>query len=129
MGGGGRRGGHWGGRAEGLQARVGGGDRAGLSGGGGRRCDGAADGAAVAADATGLGTALGQSLRGSHSSQHPHRADKALLMGGQQRGSRGRRPLLRRRWGGVWMHLATPANHQAWPVIGRCHGNKSLSLG
>lgn len=129
MGGGGRRGRHWGGRAEGLQTRVGGRVRAGLGGRGGRRCDTAAHGAAVAANAAGFGTALSQSLRGSHSSQYPRWADKALLVGGQQRGSRGRRPLLRRRRGGVRMHLATPAHHQAWPVIGRCHSNMSLILG
>lgn len=102
--GGGRRGGHRGGRAEGLQAGVGGRVGAGQGGRGGRRCDGAA----VAAGAAGFGTAFGQS---SHSSQHPHWANKALLMGGQQRGSCGRRPLLRRRWGGVWMHLATHAHY------------------
>lgn len=127
MRGGGRRGGHRGLRAEGLQDSVGDGARAGKWGGGrgGRRRDAAAH-AAVAA---GFGTALGQSLRGSHSSQHPRRANKALLMGGQQRGSGGRRPLLRGRWGRMWLHLATNAHHQARPVIGRCHGNKPLSLG
>ena len=86
VGGGGRRGGHQRGKAEGLQARVGvvelerdseEGEEEG--------CDAAAH-AAVAADAAGFGTALGQSLRDSHSSKHPSRANKALLMGGAAEG-------------------------------------------
>lgn len=118
LGGGGWRGGYRGWRAEGLQARVDSGVGAGLRGGGGRRRGAAAHGTAVAAVATDFGTVLGQSLRSSHSSQHPHWTDEALLVRGQQRGSRRRRSLLRRRRGGVWLHLATPAHYRAWPVIG-----------
>lgn len=129
LGGGGWRGGYRGWRAEGLQARVDSGAGAGLRGGGGRRRDAAAHGTAVTAVATDFGTVLGQPLRSSHSSQHPHWTDKALLVRGQQRGSRWRRSLLRWRRGGVRLHLAAPAHYRAWPVIGRCHGNNSLSLG
>lgn len=73
---------------------VGGRVRAGLRGRRGRWCDDAADRAAVAADAAGFGTALCQCMTGSHCSQYPNWASKAFLMGRQQRGSCGRRPLL-----------------------------------
>lgn len=91
---------------------VGGRVGAGLRGRGGGSCDVAVNSAAIAA---GFGAALSQCVTCSHCSQYPHRASKAFLMGGQQRGSCRRRPMLWRRRGGVRMHLP---HHCAWPVIG-----------